>query len=268
MNLTINRTILNLSYDHHSLYRSRSESSICVLDHSRDFNDDSAINMNRSMSQSVMNNMLNTSFISLQDIKSNAYFPDQKCDQLWKSYDEQQAIKSKSDSFDMHSHIVTETSAYFSGQLSDESVFMLRDTMDACNYRRALPQWIGLEPSTPAKSKSPAKKLDLLEKNQNTRDRIFGLVTSSPIKMHDSHNFSDLSENDVEHNDLNNTLDRVNHRLHVCGFVTPSPTRMAKRKQLMQEYVALLLKEDKSSEKMPQGKAFKRTISVDQLISK
>lgn len=271
MNITINKTILNQSQDHRKLYRSRSDSSICGLDYSLDVLDDSVMNVNRIrtdfglMSQSGMNHFksLNTSFISLRDIQSTAHFPDQKCHQ-WKSYDDQLATKLDC-SFDLP-HIVTESSAYFSGQFSDESVCPLRDTMDMCNYRRALPHWIGSEPSTPAKIKSPAKKLDLLEANRSTR--AIGLVTSSPIKMHESNHFSDLSNNYAEPDNLNNTLDRVNYRLHVCGFVTPSPTRMTKRKHLMQEYVALLLKNNKSSKKLPLGKTFKRTISVDQLIRK
>lgn len=144
---------------------------------------------------------------------------------------------------------VEEEHAYYSEQLIEYSTHESEDPLKVRQHR--LPPVFRDIPNKSMKSKRP--------------------VTSSPL--HDKY---------VEPDDLNNTLERVNHRLSVCGYVSPSPTRMAKRKRLMEIYVAELLQQERADNisnpaasktlsnkktmisRFKSRKSIKRTISVDE----
>lgn len=180
---------------------------------------------------------------SHDNTSSSAYFSIQSSTINWKSQNESTEINRLPKSV-----MNSDTSGYQSEQMSEELSYKISDTLDVCNYRRqqwspyVTPKFID-EPSTLASSdKTPSKLLDdvsLVSMHSNE------FATSSPIQSNGS-GASCMANDDryIEPDDLNDTLERVNYRLAVCGYKSPSPTKMAKRRQLMREYVDELLKNE------------------------
>lgn len=194
----------------------------------------------------------------LFDSKSSAYFSG-RSSLSSKTHDE-----SRIDESFNRPGFMTESGAYYSDQSgASVSTHPLMDTLDVCYYRRSMPQFL----VTPEKS-----TISIHEPNSP------GPVTSSPLRTID-----DITdEKFIEPDDLNSTLERVNYRLAVCGYVPPSPSRMAKRKRLMEVYVAELLQQEAAERTIEVGhdakkkkniassnkprKTIKRTISVDESL--
>lgn len=141
----------------------------------------------------------------------------------------------------------TESSAYHSELLCEKSSYRMHDTLDLCNYRRVgSTNAIELqEPSTPLNTgKSPTRRFEVIQENDTISPlRTSKLITSSPIE-HDTNKY-------VEPDDLNDTLERVNYKLAVCGAKTPSPTKMTRRRELMEVYVAELLAQEAAAKARP-----------------
>lgn len=157
-----------------------------------------------------------------------------------------------------------EEDAYYSEQLIEYSTHQSEDTMNDRQHHLSVPVF-----------------RDILNKSMTSKRP----VTSSPLRSRD-HNIliDDMLDEHVEPDDLNDTLERVNHRLSVCGYVSPSPTRMAKRKRLMEIYVAELLQQERADKisnsaasktlsnkktmisRFKSRKPIKRTISVDEKL--
>lgn len=136
-------------------------------------------------------------------------------------------------------------------QIIDESC-RLRDSLDVCSFRRSLNE-CGVSAESSTSIDSP----------------IIEPVTSSPFTTPKRNVDNDQNSIYTEPDNLKNTLERVNYRLRICGFKTPSPTRMIKRKRLMELFVADLLQQE-SSKTVKRAKPFyfklpKRTISIDAL---
>lgn len=214
---------------------------------------------------------------------------------------------------------VSTCSSGFRGSSSSSS-YKVRDTLDACHYRRMLSQSHLMEPSTPIKRTYSAKRLDnhtddsigtsrmsdsLYQLRKSTATALdldememmddiktsMRVVTSSPVYTNNrnmaQNNDGDYKTHDDDDDsvDLNNTLERINNILAKGGFETPSPTRMARRKRLMEQYVSDLLQRESSlrnsnavvkksitKKKLAnffpssKRKTMKRTISVDESL--
>lgn len=139
------------------------------------------------------------------DLKSSAYFPNSLG-----LHSTSNNVLANGTVTSQHDDDSLYTSAYFSNQSS----FKVRDSLDSCSYRSPIRLPDQQTTRTPANSTS-SRQLDSLLEESN--DEMY-----------------------VEPDDLNDTLERVNYRLAVCGAVTPSPTRMKKTKSAMQEYMAEL----------------------------
>lgn len=172
----------------------------------------------------------NTSFVSLpEDIANSSGYCSGRSSAFFKSHDE---LANESG----HSFSLPEIASETSGS-GHESSFLVNDTMDLCNYRATSSRY-RQEPSTPTKG---TKWL-----TGNKWNCVLSPITSmtsspkvaSPLQMPDFDNI-------VESDDLNDTLERINYRLAMCGAKSPSPTKMAKKRQLMQVYVTELLQNEK-----------------------
>lgn len=237
------------------------------------------------------------------DTKSSAYFSDTS----------HFLCKSHEDGYEFQKvESMCESSMNSSGFYG--SLYKMRDTLESCSFRRKSPKMDLKEPSTPTKRNYLAQRLDIsahdsvgscsmsgtfsqsyksvtvpdnaceMEMMDELKTSTNSLVTSSPIDI-------DVSNGDGYNYDepvnLNNTLERVNNILAEGGFKTPSPTRMLRRKRLMEEYVKnlkqhespskqiingaaeKLVKKKKPGKKFPTPKSrkpTKRTISVDEHI--
>lgn len=186
----------------------------------------------------------NSSFVSLPENETNssAYFSG-RSSSFFQPHNET-LNESHQMSFSLPDIASTDTSAYGSGH---ESSFQAFDSMEVCHYRREqTPQGMASnecrqEPLTPTspldetKSDSHEMICELSPIAKTTKSPM----TSSPIELPEI-DFDNL----IEPDNLNDTLERINYRLSVCGVKSPSPTKMAKKRQLMQVYVTELLKEE------------------------
>lgn len=189
----------------------------------------------------------NKSFVSLPENETNssAYFTGQSSS-FFESHNET-VNDSHQMSFSLPDIASTDTSAYGSGH---ESSLGASDSLEMCHYRRRqTPQGIApngyrqdpLTPTSPTiETKSGSQEL-ICELSPIAKTAKSSM-TSSPIKLPEI-DFDNL----IEPDNLNDTLERINYRLSVCGAKSPSPTKMAKKRQLMQDYVTELLQKDAAS---------------------
>lgn len=191
-------------------------------------------------------NAHNTSDVNAHefDSKSSAYFSGQS------SLLDKSLAANDADSFNM-AFAMTDSSAY----RSDRS---LHDTLEVYDYRQKLPKIIVTLETT-------------VGSEVQEQYSMLGPVTSSPLKSKaiDQREFSKFV--DLDPNNFDDSLEFVDYRLKACGYVPMSPTKMAKRKRLMENYVADLLKQEsdqRAAAKLAAKRlaAAKRTISVDRTM--
>lgn len=187
---------------------------------------------------------LNTSLVSLPENETNssAYFSG-RSSSFFQPHSEI-GNESHQMSFSLPDIASTDTSAYISGH---ESWFQASDSLEVCHYRREQTQdgiasnecrQESLTPTSPT-NETKLGSHELICDLSPIAKTIKSSMTSSPIQL-PTIDFDNL----VEPNNLNETLERINYRLAVCGVKSPSPTKMAKKRQLMQIYVTELLKEE------------------------
>lgn len=176
----------------------------------------------------------NTSFVSLPECDTNSSgYGSGRSSTFYKSHDE--SAMESGHSFSLP-EIAAESSVY--GSCNESSLCI--------HHRRAEPKRHTPNGNRPEQS-TPIIERELMHKTFDLDDLNCGLlpmlnvtsspVTSSSIKPIDFNNL-------VEPDDLNNTLERVNYRLAVCGAKSPSPIKMARKRQLMREFADELLKRE------------------------
>lgn len=176
----------------------------------------------------------NTSFVSLPECEINSSgYGSGRSSTFYKSHDES-AIES-GHSFSLP-EIAAESSAYGSDNESSLYIYHRR-----AEPKRRTPNGHWQEPSTSnIERESMPKTFDLDDLDCGLLPMLnvtSSPVTSSTIKTIDFDNL-------VEPDDLNDTLERVNYRLAICGAKSPSPTKMARKRQLMREFADELLKQE------------------------
>lgn len=197
-------------------------------------------------------NAHNTSDINAHDSdsKSSAYFSGRSSQN---SFVNQSQAEDDSDSFNI-AYLLSESSINCSEYSVDDSMQQLKDTLEICGYRQKIPEIIvSLETTAGSVVQEP--------------DSIVRPVTSSPLSPTNRRKFNDVVEIIEDPKNFNDSLEFVNYRLAVCGYVPMSPSKMAKRKRLMKNYVADLLKQESiqrdEAKKAKKQASLKRTISVD-----
>ncbi|XP_031625603.1 uncharacterized protein LOC116342219 [Contarinia nasturtii] len=205
----------------------------------------------RAISMCPPKSIRSASINSLPDTNSSAYFSGQ----VSSSY-------NRNDESGHSFSLSNESSAYFSDQVGDESY--KGDSLDVYHYRQPNSPAVASMPSIPKiTGKLSARGLVWSpfladQPQQHDLDKSFikspivnnGPVTSSPFHNHIDHTDIDW-DNIEEPDDLNDTLERVEWRLKMCGYKSPPPEKMAKKRQLIHAYVSELLRNEAENESPP-----------------